>query len=406
MNCKYKVKIKRIQYNYRVQMAQLQGKYKFNIFCTGGNKELEEKVNTLYEAWPRVSGTGETITLDNTIAGKMLVDLKGNTSQEGTPTPESPQDIHVVSGDNSIEVCGKNIFNLANYTIQGWDCYIENPMKTEGSYVVSCVNDYPVANKGVALGFTNTIGSLDNGYFCGYVLGASSKSVVHITTQVQANSKYLMIRSSEKTNIDRLNSMKIMLEKGNQATTYEEYKSASYPISLGDKELCKIGDYQDSIVKDSGKWYLNKQIGKVVLNGSENWTQSGQATNTYRFALSQTLLQSNIEGYCNTNNFVTSGVSADTQLIGISGGTIYYRISKSLLTALDVTQFKNWLASNNSIVYAPLITPTYETITDTTLLSQLETVKRSYSGQTNISQTNDDKPFILTAKALKDLSNL
>ncbi len=38
--------------------------------------------------------------------------LKGNTSQASVPTPDSPVDVNVVSGDNTIEICGKNLFNF------------------------------------------------------------------------------------------------------------------------------------------------------------------------------------------------------------------------------------------------------------------------------------------------------
>ena len=58
-----------------------------------------------------MTGTGETITLNNTEEAPMKINLKGNTSQAGTPTPETPQDIHIVSGDNSINVFDKNLFN-------------------------------------------------------------------------------------------------------------------------------------------------------------------------------------------------------------------------------------------------------------------------------------------------------
>ena len=51
----------------------------------------------------------------------MKIDLKGNTYQEGTPTPDSPQDIQVVSGDNEIKVYDENIFTgeLVNKTVSG-----------------------------------------------------------------------------------------------------------------------------------------------------------------------------------------------------------------------------------------------------------------------------------------------
>ena len=85
MTCKYKVKIKDIQYNYKVQMTDIQSKYKFKVFCTGYNdSEIKEKIDAMYQVWPKVSGEGETITLNDTANTTMAIDLKGNKSQETT----------------------------------------------------------------------------------------------------------------------------------------------------------------------------------------------------------------------------------------------------------------------------------------------------------------------------------
>jgi hypothetical protein len=60
------------------------------------------------------------------------------------------------------------------------------------------------------------------------------------------------------------------------------------------------------------------------------------------------------------------------------------------------------LSTHNTSVYYPLATPTNTEITDTTLIEQLEELKTamSYAEQTNISQINDDIPFILKITAL------
>lgn len=72
-----------------------------------------------------------------------------------------------------------------------------------------------------------------------------------------------------------------------------------------------------------------------------------------------------------------------------------------------IASLKTWLTNNNSIFYYLLNTPTNTEITDTTLISQLNTLQNamSYKGQTNVSQVNDDEAFILDIKALEDGSN-
>ena len=58
-----------------------------------------------------VNNEAEEMDLDNTKEAPMTIALKGNTSQEGTPTPDAPIEVSVVSGDNSIAVCGLNHFD-------------------------------------------------------------------------------------------------------------------------------------------------------------------------------------------------------------------------------------------------------------------------------------------------------
>ena len=49
------------------------------------NKDfLAHGVDVLWNNWEKVSGSGTSLSLNNTIKGKMKLDLKGNTSQEST----------------------------------------------------------------------------------------------------------------------------------------------------------------------------------------------------------------------------------------------------------------------------------------------------------------------------------
>ncbi|NLW14844.1 MAG: hypothetical protein GX038_01080, partial [Erysipelothrix sp.] len=87
---------------------------------------------------------------------------------------------------------------------------------------------------------------------------------------------------------------------------------------------------------------------------------------------------------------------------------LYLNINKSNLSTKDVTGFKNWLSTHNTAVYYPLATPTITEITDTTLIEQLDNLEKAYSydTQTNISQTNQDKPFIISYEAILSLRNV
>ena len=80
---------------------------------------------------------------------------------------------------------------------------------------------------------------------------------------------------------------------------------------------------------------------------------------------------------------------------------LFRMLDDTTITTTD--GFKTWLSTHNTDVYYVLATPTYEEITDTTLLSQLEALAYSYEGTTNISQVNDDLPFVLDITALKEI---
>ena len=194
---------------------------------------------------------------------------------------------------------------------------------------------------------------------------------------------------------------KIMLEKGSKANHYTPYGTT--PI-----ELCKIGTYQDYIYKDNGSWYLHKEIGKVVLDGSENWRHQSayDLTNTSQFAYLQAIEPlTNYLGYSNyftrTTGWATLTTTDDNMFQLYQDKTIYIRINKTLVS--DLATFKTWLSTHNTIVYYVLATPTTTEITDTTLIEQLNAIQNavSYSGQTNITQENSDKPFMIDATALK-----
>ena len=191
------------------------------------------------------------------------------------------------------------------------------------------------------------------------------------------------------------------IEKGSKANSYTPYGTT--PI-----ELCKIGNYQDYIYKEDGKWYLHKEIGKKVLDGSEDWgiandilyrTQSdfliGAGTNifaTHFVGVSSQASTTNVKNY-NPNNSICCA----------SGGSARFYVKCSDFTS--TSDFKTWLSTHNTIVYYVLATPTNTEITDTNLISQLDNIKnnvKSYDTSTHIIQNANDKPFIIKASIFKN----
>lgn len=175
----------------------------------------------------------------------------------------------------------------------------------------------------------------------------------------------------------------IQLERGTQATDYASYFT---PI-----ELAKIGTYQDRIYKTDGKWYIEKQVGKTTLDGSEGYAWNynpGTYSGFYRY-LDQTI--SGVARVSDTrlskaNNF-TCEESATTWTgagkFGFSSAWVIWfeMMDNTITTSAD---FNTWLDTHNTALYYPLATPTTTEITEQALIGQLNFVASLYPGVNNI----------------------
>lgn len=204
-------------------------------------------------------------------------------------------------------------------------------------------------------------------------LGAVSTSV-NVKTFTITNSEARYIRlTGQLSEIDTY-----QLEKGSSASSYAEYKT---PI-----ELCKIGNYQDRIYKNGNKWYLEKQIGKLVLNGGSNetWAKSGASTSSI-FVGSLGLNAYGLYSKQNSGNLwltnrFTYGTLGNLNKFNVYNAdttwgyrNIAFGIDSSLVS--DLASWRTWLGTHNiEIYYIPATTTTTE-ITDTELISQLNSIE-------------------------------
>ena len=183
-------------------------------------------------------------------------------------------------------------------------------------------------------------------------------AVSSFTFTTQANAYYVRLAIP----IDNKNTTQC--ELGSTATTYEAYWSY---------ELCKIGDYQDYIYKDGTDWKIHKAINKSVLDGSEpNWaTQTSGGL--IRYSVNRTDSKS-FTGRVSAASLSSHFTPSITDAVGIFfvAEKTYYFYPYQTITTLD--SWKTWLASNNVALYYQLATPTDTTITNATLIAQLEAI--------------------------------
>ena len=440
-----------------------------------------------------------------------------------SPNPDYPQDVHVVSGDNTIKIEGKNYCNGINQNV-----YLNNASNqcgiasdNSGLYIEVNGGNYTISTTATQTRYRvacsdvipPSIGSTTA--YNGQNKDGTSNSITIDTT----GHKYLIVNATDLTSIQ--------IEKGSTATTYEPYQEQTYPLNLGSMELCKIGNYQDLILESTGKnlfdkdnantlnayfstqktissnantktlyitckpnttytiskiaserfrvlttevlpaigttgidysenetgtsitittssnanylcvfyyhssydtiteqqilnsiqieenssktdyepygevWYKKGYIGKVVLDGSENY----ETPNNVTYSLNKLTYFPNHNLPSGSTIFLSNYFTAtnNNQFIGnVYVGNSYMNFNYDG-TASNINTFKTWLSTHNTIVYYPLATPTTEEITATTLIEQLEDLKtaKSVEGQTNITQVNEELPFILDVSGLK-----
>lgn len=338
-----------------------------------------------------------------------------------SPNPDYPQDIKVVTGNNTIKVEGKNIWGgFANsflktnesvdfitnkdgtitangtssavcYSMFSSEATNNGFLKTlqAGTYTVSgAVTDIHlnvVKKDGTAISSTNS----------------SSSATFTIAEETQIFIRLQILQGKTVNNV----TVKPMLERGSNVTSYETYKATTYPLNLENIELCKIGDYQDYIYKINNKWYKYTEIDKVILNGSETWNLDSSGTENYSYRYSRSTRIATNMGLSNVFQYKLIANTNTNQGFYILNTTpTQSQIRIRYGEESTVENFKSWLANNNVIVYCVLETPTATEITDTILVEQLEALEEalSYSGQTNITSTYEsgNAPIHLTVEYL------
>lgn len=211
-----------------------------------------------------------------------------------------------------------------------------------------------------------------------YFITANTLSTTFTTTkEIKSYRLYMETTSGTTYNM----TIKPQLEKGSVASSFSPYKT---PIYLG-----KIGTYQDYIFRNTtenplydsnleeGQWYIHKEIGRVVLNGSEQYVYQQNTNDTYLYRTGA--IFNDLENYSTnyiTNYFGTNNTSYENTTLGsyVFNHQLRMRVPSSIATT-DVNVFKTWLSTHNTEVYYVLNTPTNTLIEDEELINQLNEIE-------------------------------
>ena len=377
-----------------------------------------------------ISGIRYSISPSNTAVFnnlKLKIQIEqNNTSTDfeqycgGTPSPNPsyPQDIHNVSGNNQVVIsngASDTTTYPINLPVQGYNtpnlydpttapvidgCMaVKSVMKLHGVSLTKIKTTYMACNQNTKYLITKTLGGTN--YFdvgtttntpaingsLNQCEDAITETSYEITTG--ANDNYIVVSYWQDSETGDT--------KG--SITIKEYSTKK-------EELSKIGTYQDYIYKENDKWYLHKEIGKVVFDGSENkftqiYTTNTSGVNRYRTNVVGVKIQTSgqiANVYCDKLLPTTIGYTySKTEGISVSDAVEMFIIYIDEIKSYTLENANAWLSTNNLTINYVLATPTNTEITDSTLLSQLEAIynAKSKNGTTNINQVNNDEMFIL-----------
>lgn len=387
----------------------------FSYLLGRGNQEYTTKIGT-------------TIDVKGSINAPMTIELKPHElTQDDIPTSDDPQEIHVITGDNTIHVSnGKtptnypinlgsieyskigdyqdNIFkssgkNLIPTSADDWEqgsisgSTGENSsntkrIRTKTYYPIQSGIDYHVSVQNTNYTFLNIL-LYDSTYtFIGGYYETISNSIngatnltINIPTSTHSNVSYMRVtlRNADNTSVVNANDVEIaqpMLELGTVKTTFEPY-GTNWFIK---KEIGKyVIDTTQITLRDT---YTN--IDYAIVLKPDDFIGKGNYTRYPLYCSHAQVSLSNPSSWDDASNigYLYSGANQNNFWIGFEKNTSLETIKEKL---------------NGAIIYYPLKQSSYIQITDTTLIEELETTMNSKDKRTIITQTNDDLPFIIKA---------
>lgn len=314
------------------------------------------------------------------------------TNEVATPSPDYPQEIKTITGNLNLTSCNKNLFKMN-------DNYLKGYTTTRNGITLKVEDDLSISLKGTATARTEffLIGSWgvkNNNYLPKKVLTLSQSGLVDGITSNFAFFKnginvlnkgltYIITSQTFDLSTADFDGMSFaisignnktidtriytQLEKNSTQTSFEQHIQSQITANLPEGEFIgKInGTYKDILKleyhEDDGRYHLvlNKMVGKVVLDGSENWILS---TNGFILGVAEVYkhFKRNLNvfnGICNYFLVGTTSVAWGTNnYCGWNiAGVFWIREDHKLATTVE--DFKTWLSTHNTEVYYVLATP-------------------------------------------------
>ena len=382
----------------------------------------------LAKGWSNGDSVSGTLKQPMFEAGSTPTDYQPFVGGTASPNPSYPQTVNVVTGEQTVEVVGKNLLNIpdntlvnadvtwvcSNNTIVGDGTYDSNSTWTKTMDFTDFATPLPVGTytlsmakpltKRVEFALRASDGTAPvSGNNPRIAIGDTS--VTFTTTKITKDFRIVLYDMVQNEVLNNYTIGSLQLEAGSTATQFEARQA--YTVDLGSVELCKIGNYQDKIYKSGDDWYVHKETKKVVFDGSEDEDWATGTSGSVRFFRIDTsdgaensehlvkIISDRFIGRFDTvsNSIAMSGTYQGRILIFINGITN------------DVAVWKTWLSNNNVTAYYALATATNTKITDNNLIGQLNALAsaNAYLDVTHFltTATGTNLPVILDIVAYK-----
>lgn len=399
------------QVMYYIQSCKADGTWVANIatFTSGARTQTVASTDEQYIMFVLSWSANGNYTNFNNVKTQLVAgstadsDFEPYTGGIPAPNPGYPQDIQVVTGEQTIEVTGKNIVNLQSNSSYG----VTGSVNGDGSITISGTATSTAgalvmrSQQPLRAGtYTMTISkplpflinfSIVSGVNFRIPAGSTSVTTTLPEDYIEDQGGLYMAMTAGTTYNETFN---LQIVAGSTPDyDFEPYHLQSYTVDLGPDELYKIGDYQDYIYKSGDDWYLHKEIEAFDLS-----------TGTYVATTSSIRGLTNAPGikYAPNNQTIGSAVTSGYRIrqgqgLGAAGVGWF---------AVDTNRVNfNTGGSTDPVgmLYYALETPANILIEDSILIAQLNALAeaKSYNDQTNITvaATGDNLPATLCVGA-------
>lgn len=322
-----------------------------------------------------ISVQGESLSLrNNRLTQYNLLEIEGNTLQNGTPSPNSPQELYSVESPIILNVASSNVLpypysdstitvNGITFTDNGDGSITINGTATSGANYI--LDSYSKLTGDLYLNCTYT----------GEVLNAGSAANVFrgVYTSIDGTKHYFYNGHTNVPNsITRLTiflylatgsvannfTIKPWINLGSNSLPYEPYVNVSYQLPLIDTEnntytLQSIPGYSDKIFRDvDGLWKLEKNIGTWVGDGESTNKKVMRVGSSYErpYAIVDGMnsVPTNNNGLSNYFVFKVFTISntVNFMYIGSTGNSLIFGIANDPYSTVE--EFNQWLQQLNS----------------------------------------------------------